>query len=256
MELAPAELKKPVSGDLLKFEHALKETKIFSADLEDIKKALRLIMIKVGLREQNWPANEEKAVLIHHILNEYRGHTVTEIVLAFDMAFARKLDLSERDIPCYENFSCEYFSKIMNAYRKWAKEEYEQIQHETHGLIENREDLTMEGMTKWFDEVSAKIKSGSLIVELVPPMLYDWMDKNGNISKTGPEKWEYLNRAVNYRQSKLKEAVDNADTATNRHNLSEFMRMKAAGCFEGSEITYLKNLAKQMILFETILSQQ
>lgn len=102
-------------------EIALKSDKIIISSLEQIKEVLRLVMIKLGLRAQNWPTDEEKHVLIHHIIKEYGGHTLDEIKLAFDMAISQKLEV---EVNCYENFSCLYFSNIMNAYRVWAKQKY------------------------------------------------------------------------------------------------------------------------------------
>lgn len=80
-------------------------------------------MVKVGLRATNFPNALEKEILLKHIQENYGGHTVAEIRLAFEMAIAGKLEV---DANCYENFSCLYFSNVMNAYRKWAKEEYKE----------------------------------------------------------------------------------------------------------------------------------
>lgn len=77
-------------------------------------------MVKVGLRAQNWPNELEKIILIQHIKENFGGNTVEEIKLAFDMAISGRLRLDEKEINCYENFSCLYFSKIMNAYRDWS----------------------------------------------------------------------------------------------------------------------------------------
>ncbi len=90
---------------------------------------LRYVMVKIGLRAQNWPSPEETGLLIHHIMTNYGGHTAAEIQLAFDMAVTGKL---ECEVNCFENFSCLYFSGIMNAYRKWASQQaaYEQNKHQ------------------------------------------------------------------------------------------------------------------------------
>jgi hypothetical protein len=102
---------------------ALQSPKIITATAEDISQALRYVMVKVGLRATNFPNALEKEILLKHIQENYGGHTVAEIRLAFEMAIAGKLEV---DANCYENFSCLYFSNVMNAYRKWAKEEYKE----------------------------------------------------------------------------------------------------------------------------------
>ena len=123
-EQAMPELKRQVSGEHKKFEVALKSKFIKDCPIEEVKEILRLIMVKVGLRAQNWPNDIEKLVLFEHIRDNFGGNRVDEIRLAFEMAIAGKLDLPPNEVTCYENFSCIYFSKIMNAYRVWSEEEY------------------------------------------------------------------------------------------------------------------------------------
>lgn len=81
-------------------------------------------MVKIGLRAQNWPTDEEKAVLISHIVEHFGGNRLDEIKLAFEMAIAGK---TEVDVNCYENFSCVYFSSVMYAYRRWAADAYKSL---------------------------------------------------------------------------------------------------------------------------------
>ena len=123
LEPVQQELKPLKIGDESRFEVALKSPKVNSTPLESLKEILRLIMLKVGVRGNNLPTDEEKAVLFTHIVSEYGNHTHQEILLAFDMAITGKLGI---DAKCYENFTCLYFSDIMNAYRKWASETYKQ----------------------------------------------------------------------------------------------------------------------------------
>jgi len=123
LEPVQQELKPLKIGDESRFEVALKSEKVKDGNLESLKEILRLIMLKVGVRGNNLPTDEEKAILFTHIVSEYGNHTHQEILLAFDMAITGKLGI---DAKCYENFTCLYFSEIMNAYRKWASETYRQ----------------------------------------------------------------------------------------------------------------------------------
>lgn len=106
---------------------ALDASPLRNGDLEGLKSALRYCMLKVGIRAANLPDEEEKGILIAHIIQEYGSHTPEEIRLAFDMAIAGKLNIDRRDVIAYENFSCLYFSGIMNAYRQWAAQAFRQI---------------------------------------------------------------------------------------------------------------------------------
>jgi hypothetical protein len=136
----------PKTGEENAFALAAYSEKVIKCSDEQIKQVLRFIMIKVGLRAPNWPVDEEKAVLLDHIRTHYGLHGLEEIRLAFDMAVTGKLDLTDNQVICYENFTCTYFSVIMSAYRKWAGETYDHVikdqptpemyNIDTRGLIE------------------------------------------------------------------------------------------------------------------------
>lgn len=127
LALQPQELALSKSGDQ-KFIQCLRSKKISECSLEELKQPLRLAMLKVGIREHNMPQGEEKQVLIHHIITNYGGNRIEEIVLAFEMAIAGKLDIDEKEVNAYENFSCIYVSRIMNSYRRWAINEYKDVE--------------------------------------------------------------------------------------------------------------------------------
>lgn len=228
------------------FLNALRSAPIARAHVDLIKEALRYVMVKVGLRSANWPQDEEKALLIAHIQTEYGNHTVAEIRLAFDMAIAGKLELLYGEsVNCYENFSCLYFSSILNAYRRWAAQTHMQL-HPDPISDPAPEVMTDESMEQWLIETKNSITK----VDLLPVLLYDWLDKKERIKKTAAEKYEYLQEAVMYRQSKLIKALEEQMNQENRDNLTSFNKMKETGEFSGAEVGILKALAKKIILFE------
>ena len=104
---------------------AIKTKKIKELPEINLRNSLKYAMLKVGLRGQNFPTGVTKAMLLDHIFNNFGNHTPDEIRLAFNLAASGKL-LSMEEVNCYENFSCLYFSKIMNAYRAWAEQAYQQ----------------------------------------------------------------------------------------------------------------------------------
>lgn len=93
-------------------------------DEESITQVLRYSMVLVGLRASNFPSDEERFVLLNFIRNNFGNQTPEEIKIAFDMAVSGKLGI---DAKCYENFSCEYFGRIMKAYIDYAREETKNI---------------------------------------------------------------------------------------------------------------------------------
>ena len=77
-------------------------------------------MVLVGLRGNNMPTEEEKFVLLNFIRSNFGNQTPEEIKLAFELAVSGKFNI---DAKCYENFSCEYFGRIMKAYIDYARQE-------------------------------------------------------------------------------------------------------------------------------------
>lgn len=94
---------------------------------EEIKQVLRYSMLLVGLRSNNMPSEEEKFVLLNFIRTNFGNQTPEEIRLAFELAMAGKFNV---DVKCYENFSCEYFGRIMKAYIDYSREETKSVKKE------------------------------------------------------------------------------------------------------------------------------
>lgn len=225
---------------------AISDQRIADGDLEGFKGTLKQIMTKVGLRASNWPADEEKAILIAHIIGQYGSHTHSELLLAFDMAIAGQLEV---EANCYENFSCLYFSGIMNAYRTWAAEAYKHTVKEPVKTIEaGKEDLSDQAMEDWLNHT----RDSKTALEFMPLMLYDWLIKKELISPTSKVKWEYMKKASAYQQIKLAKACDELMSPENRAALAEFNKMKEADEFTGKIAEDLKSLAKKMILYDYI----
>lgn len=115
------------SSEEEKLAVALKEPKICNLPEEKLKEALRYVFVLVGLKGNNVPVNEEKQMLLEYITENYGGHTAEEIKLAFKMAIQYKLPIPPKEVPCYENFSPAYFTRIMEAYRAWALYEVDKL---------------------------------------------------------------------------------------------------------------------------------
>lgn len=249
------ELKHFVTGDEKRFELALKDEKINKCQISDLEAVLRLVMVKVGIREGNLPNKEEKAVLIEHIVNNYGGHTCLEIKLAFEMAISSKLyeynskdEQVTVDANCYENFSCLYFSKVMNAYRVWSKEVYNLIPKKDIPLgIENNKQLTYEDMEKWVEETRLHVNDISKVF-FIPVEIYDWLVESKNLEISKEEKFKCVGHAINIRHTQLSDIA-----LSGNHNdtklLNEFIAMKKTGLFVGKESETIKRLSKKIVVF-------
>lgn len=137
-ELIPTALNlAPVSNELTRLKTtdqdqrlaiALAEKPLRDLTEDDLKNVLRYVFALVGIRGKNLPVDEEKAFLHAYIFKFYGNHTPAEVRMAFDLAIQNRLEVEP---TCYENFSVEYFARIMNAFRKWAAVEARRLETRT-----------------------------------------------------------------------------------------------------------------------------
>ena len=235
------EWKNSPNGDESNLAIALNQNSINKSTIEELKQVLRLVMVKVGLRANNLPNDHEKQVLIDHIITHYGNHTPNEVRLAFEMALTFKLDLPEKDIPCYENFTCAYVSKIMNAYRKWAIEAYPQIKKEPPMT-----ELEPIEMIDWIEEWRNK---PIVHLDLIPLCFYDFLVTTDMIQVSKEMKWDYVGKAATAIKTQLLAALPECKTTDARIEYSEFERMEKEG-FTGKFKERINNKAKRLIVFD------
>ena len=136
-EQVPQEWKPYGSGNAISIQQARSAITLRLSEDNTIKQALRYSMLLVGLRGSNLPTEEEKFVLTNFVKSNFGNNTCEEIKLAFEIAVAQKLNI---DSKCYENFSCEYFGRIMNAYNDYVKEEIKNLPKPIEPLKEKPSD--------------------------------------------------------------------------------------------------------------------
>ena len=146
LALQTQELKPCVNGETQKLALAVQSKTIKECSFEEVKEVLRKVMMKIGMRAANLPNELETLVLFEHIVTNYGGHRLNEIPLAFDFVINGELadkDGEVIDANCFENFSCLYFSKVMNGYRYWSKQEIKFVSPTTkeEQKIFNQEEL-------------------------------------------------------------------------------------------------------------------
>lgn len=87
-------------------------------NVQPVKQALGYCFALTGLKEVNFPKEDVEKVLIDFIITTYPGYVAEEIKEAFKQALKGTLDIKDKDVSHYQNFSAEYLSKIMKAYNK------------------------------------------------------------------------------------------------------------------------------------------
>lgn len=220
-----------------------------------MKEPLRLAIVKLGLRAQNFPNEMEKLVLYEHLKENFGGNHLSEIYLAFKMAIAGSLteiNTDGKEVPldanCYENFSCLYVSKILTAYRNWSAQEYRELEP----VISKPEDDL-----KFLQGPRQEVHTGFYIDQAYshflsfkdeqwqkfPTMFYDQLELDGLVEK---EFWRKLMAGV--RKFALKDLIHEKLRLSNGKNYLSGERSKAA---ESIRATNLKEVEKKISEYET-----
>lgn len=202
LEPAKKELSLPVISEERSFELALKAKKIKQLPEYELRQALRYCMVKAGLRGKNFPVGIEKSLLLTHIHGHYGNHSPEEIRLAFDMAITGKLKLTADEVKCYESFSCEYFSKIMNSYRFWANQVF--IQNRDLSVEVTKEvvytDDQLDNLHRsWTEEFYQQIRHGK--VKLIPGYTRAILIKDGLIKDAEVADEFFVNKLIEGQES-------------------------------------------------------
>lgn len=104
------------------------DKRISEESIESLDEMFRYCFLIVGLREKSFP-NPLETMFLHQFIREnYGGHSVEEVKMAFRMAIKSELDLKSDDVKTYENFSAIYLSNILNSYRRWASDEFRRLE--------------------------------------------------------------------------------------------------------------------------------
>ena len=244
-ELQPIELKPCVTGEEAEFKKALQQYPINKSTVEELKQVLKLVMLKVGIRANNLPNDIEKAVLIEHIINQYGKHTPAEVRLAFDMAISGKLDLEEKEVICYENFSCLYFSKIMNAYRVWAMQTFNQLKMDNP--ITTEQELEPIEMIDWIADWK---KQENINLLLIPLSFYDFLVDTDMIVLTRDEKIEWFNQSKLAIKTELLAAIPECKTTDALNDWKLFEKSEASKEWDRAMYGRIANRAKRLIVYQ------
>lgn len=237
-----------------RLELALKSSKIREAPLDEIKQVLRLTMLKLGIRANNLPTDEEKSVLLAHIIDFYGNFTCEEIILAFNLAMSNKLNISENEVNSYENFSCLYFSKIMNAYREWTVTPRRDIENEKRRLelpYDRRYNLSDIEINEWYNELVEKVRlNENYDFNFLSSELFSNLERIGTITITNEEKKVFFEKAIIVREKYLESLfLEDSSLTTTFYN---FIEQKKYEHFDYGNLISIKTIAKKLALLSNI----
>lgn len=250
--LVNKEWRQPVISSEENLALAISSPNLLQRRLEDLKEVLRLVMVKIGLRPHNWPTDADKGVLIQHIEEHFGKHSPEEIKLAFDMAINGRIGEGDDFANCYENFSCAFFSKIMNAYRKWAATEVKYLPKE------NTLTPVPEGIADWTEVYDRFLSMDleALGAQPIPAEIFDWLVYIGKIKLSKEEKNEKFKEAVLIKRKWIFEEITHKSTPERQKYLKEFNRQIAEDDFMADTIAEVKKVAKKVFIHERMKKEK
>lgn len=217
-------------------KNALNDKLIGECTEDEVKAKLKLIYSMVGLRPNNYPQDQEKTDLHHYIFLKYGKKTLSEFVLAFDLAINNELDLSRDEVKVYDQFTISYLATIMSAYKKWLYEQSKKVVFDKNTLvIEEKKEMTDIEWNEWLEDM----KKYSL--ELIPIGAYDYLIKNGKINPSVKEKNDCILKAIPIYLKSIEEDI----RLTN-----EFILQKNKGVIEINHKSHLINISKKILVSE------
>lgn len=131
-------------------------------------------------------------------------------------------------------------------------------QNKTKSMQNSETEITDQDL---WEATEIYVNRGNYSVHMIPPGLYEWADKNGNISATREDKLKFIERATLVRHTEISTAYEkNPHSLETKQSLYEFNKMRETKMFSVSEHAKIHELAKKMIVFDmmkkTISKQQ
>ena len=152
-----------------------------------------------------------------------------------------------------KSFNLTLFDEVMTSY---MEERFEisniEQQIKTKPLeLEEKKEISDEEMSEWICEWYDRIKKIQNPI-FIPHGFFEWLEKKEILVLTKEQKLNYLNvQAVTLRHFILAEQVrQEGENSRTKPELENFNEMRKKECFEGREVIKLKNLARQIAVFD------
>lgn len=224
-----------------------------SSDAE-LNKTLALIYAMIGLRPQHLPTPHDDVLLFSFIRQEYGVKTLKELVLAFRLAIKDELDMEGSKIS-YDQFTCEYVSRVMTAYRKWLKKVNAEV---PPPVVEIKSSFPAVTMEEKLSDIAYWEAKTDIRIEFIPPYIFDYLRDVGKISISDEARNSYMAKArdqiktdlYNEWQGNIGRKMIGADLT-----YKKFMIMYSEKRWSAEYLSQFRNLAKKIIVFEYLTNR-
>lgn len=227
-------------------DNALKDKMICDSTEEEVKEKLSLIYSMVGLRYQHWPVEQEKKDLHDYLRLKFGKKTLSELVLAFDLAINGELNIKQEDVKVYDQFTILYLAQIMSAYKSWLYKIWQNNKQKPAPLqIEEKKELTDEEKIEWINEW----KRDDINFDLIPVPFYDYLIQFKLVEVSKEIKWAAIEKATQQIKSILQVDISNGGGMDAVKAMAEFETGEKNG-FTGKLKERILNRAKKLIVAE------
>lgn len=194
-----------------------KQSKILHDCTDDeIKQALGKIFLMIGLRKQHLPNGFELDFIVSNIRKLYPHRTIFDLTNAFELGLRKEIDV---ELNCYDQFTLIYLSNIMDAYRKYIVNAYNDMPVEQPKQIEYI--MTKEEKLQDIEDFGKT----ECAFTMIPSYIYEWIIELGLVILDEKDKTEYYRRAIQMRESELKANAESGEMK----EYNSFMKMKRSG---------------------------
>lgn len=197
----------------------------------------------VGLRAHHYPIGQEKQDLHDYIRLKYGKKTLSELILAFDLAINNELEIDPKEVKVYDQFPIAYLAQIMAAYKIWLSK-----QSKKTIMAQQQPETELEpiDMIDWIEEYR---KQENINRELIPLCFYDFLSET--ILPVNKEmKWEYWQKAKESIKSELLAAIPDDKTNNSLNAWKEFEKCEREKKWDDVMFSRISNRAKRMIVYE------
>lgn len=233
-------------------KQAFKGKLISEATDREISQKLTYVYMLIGLRPQHFPTQEQDIFLFSYIRANYGPKTLDEIVLAFDQAIKGNLDLD--DYKVYDQFTVEYFVRIMNAYRKWLKSQFANYKQEPEPKQIEKVEITREEKLQDIQEWETKQE---IKFDYIPPFIYDYLVEEGKIVQSEEDKIRLYKRATNYLMRELKREAETRDRgAIAEYNRFQLMQNEGFIGIKQPDVNRITLIAKKIAVYDYLQTKK
>lgn len=214
-------------------------------DKIEIWKTLQRVATLIGLHPDHVPQGAEKILLLEYICECYAEYSPEEIERAFKFALSEKFVANTN---CYGDFSCKFFSDIMNSYRRWKKQsDPDENKKQPIAYFESKkEEITDDAMHEWLHGLQQSIAvNQNYSVHFIPTMLQKWMVSKNLISEIDDE---FVLEGINLRRQLLFKNSEENPTAQNKFLFDKFVEMQNSKCLDEKETEIVRTLAQKIQL--------